>query len=100
MLQSFQTYQLAKTLYRQCEGIQTRAYIRDQLVRAALSVVLNVAEGSAKPTAKERRRFYSISLASLREVQAILDLLGDQETFAYTDRVGGCLYRLSRPRTG
>ena len=66
MLQKFETYQLAIKLYRQVEGLRIKSYPRDHLQRACLSVALNLAEGSAKPTVKERRRFYGISLASLR----------------------------------
>ena len=94
MLKHFRTYELAKALYTECQAIQVRHYVKDQLRRASLSVVLNLAEGSAKPTLKERRRFYAISLGSLREVQAILDLLGNSKAFTLADQVGGCLYRL------
>ncbi|MEK7689411.1 MAG: four helix bundle protein [Bdellovibrionota bacterium] len=50
MLQKFETYQLALQLYRNCQSVKAAAYIKDQLNRAALSVVLNTAEGSAKDT--------------------------------------------------
>ena len=96
MLEGFRTYRLSKELYGACKKVPAAHYERDQLLRAALSVVLNLAEGSAKATPKERRRFYGISLASLREVQAILDLLPRREEFALADRLGGGLYRLSR----
>ena len=95
MLHKFETYQLATQLYQSCLKIQAPRYVRDQLLRASLSVVLNLAEGSAKPSAKDRRRFYSISLASTREVQAILQLLSANEAFALADRVGACCYRLT-----
>ncbi|MFH1017330.1 MAG: four helix bundle protein [Pseudomonadota bacterium] len=95
MLENFRTYQQSKELLGRCEGLKARGYVKDQLLRAALSVVLNLAEGSAKPTPKERRRFYAIALGSLREVQAILDLLKRPEEFAIADRVGAGLYRLT-----
>lgn len=94
MLEKFETYQVAKELYRLCEIISTKGYIKDQLMRAALSVVLNLSEGSAKPTAKDRRRFYAISYASVREVQAILDLIGRSKEYSLANRLGGMLYRL------
>ena len=53
--------------------------IKDQLERASLSIVLNLAEGSAKTTAKERARFYSIAYASLRETQVLLEILEQTE---------------------
>ena len=96
MLKNFRTYQLAIQLYHRCEQLRIRGPLRDQLRRASSSVVLNVAEGSAKPTAKERRRFYSISLASLREIQAILELARCSVVAELADHVGACLYKLSR----
>ena len=38
--------------------------IRDQLKRAAMSVPLNIAEGTGKPTAPDRARFYGIARGS------------------------------------
>ena len=56
--------------------------------------MLNLAEGSAKPTAKDRKKFYYISLGSLREVQAILDMIGHFELAKQADRLGAYLYKL------
>ena len=50
-------------------------YLKDQLVRAASSVALNLSEGSAKRSPKDRRRFYEIALGSMRECEAIVELL-------------------------
>jgi four helix bundle protein len=99
MLSGFEAYQLALRLYRRGRGIHCPGYVRDHLQRACLSVVLNLAEGSAKPTPKERQRFYSIALGSLREVQAVLDMnQSGSEIITLADRMGAMLYRLSRPR--
>ena len=98
MLKHFRTYELAKALYTECQAIQVRHYVKDQLRRASLSVVLNVAEGSAKPTKRDRMKFYNIAFGSLREVQAILELeeglLG--QLIPLADHLGACLYRLTR----
>ncbi len=56
MLKNFRTFELAVQLYRGCEQVQARSHLRDQLLRASLSVVLNVSEGSAKPSLKDRKR--------------------------------------------
>lgn len=48
-----------------------------QLVRASLSVVLNIAEGSGKTSDKELNRYFDISLGSLHEVMALVDTLRD-----------------------
>jgi four helix bundle protein len=50
---------------------------RDQLWRAALSIPLNIAEGTGRITPKDRRNFYVIARSSIFEVVAILDILKD-----------------------
>ena len=50
------------------------AYMADQLRRAALSVVLNIAEGYGKPTKSDQRRFYAIARGSAMECGAVFDV--------------------------
>jgi len=50
-------------------------YLSDQLNRAIASVALNIAEGNAKFSHAERRRFFKIARASIAEVGACLDLM-------------------------
>ena len=94
MLKNFRSFHLATELYQKCQGIHAAMHLKDQLLRASLSVALNLAEGSAKPTAKERRRFYSIALASLRETQALLMLMDRKEEQPLADHLGASLYKL------
>jgi four helix bundle protein len=101
MLAHFRTYQLAVQLHAACRALRLPAYLRSQLLRAASSVALNLAEGSAKPTAKDQARFYSIALGSLRECQAVLQL-ADLESAAVAkaaDRLGAHLFCLIRSRS-
>ena len=49
--------------------------VGSQLIRSALSVILNIAEGSGKTSDKELNRFIEISLGSLYETLACLDIL-------------------------
>ena len=49
----------------------------DQLKRAAISIVLNIAEGSGKSTDKELIRYFDIALGSLNEVLAACDVMKD-----------------------
>ena len=50
-------------------------YLSDQLKRAMASIVLNIAEGNAKGSFNERRRFFRIARASAAEVGACIDLM-------------------------
>jgi len=49
--------------------------IADQLMRAATSVALNIAEGAGEFSGKEKARFYRIAKRSATESAAILDVL-------------------------
>ena len=76
-----------------------KAFMRDQLLRASSSVALNLAEGNARRTQKDRLRFFNIALSSLREVQMIC-ILEDLEKLAQkADRLGGMIYALNRSVT-
>ena len=49
--------------------------LRDQLERASLSVVLNIAEGAGRRSSPDKRRFYEIARGSTTETAAIVDVL-------------------------
>ena len=94
MLENFRTYQLARSFYFNCRGLKMKGHCKDQFDRALLSIVLNLAEGSGKLTAKDKRRFYAIAFGSLREVQALLDLNGYDRALKLSDPLAASLYRL------
>ncbi|MGH7656946.1 MAG: four helix bundle protein [Gemmatimonadales bacterium] len=52
-----------------------RWFLADQLLRAAASVVLNIAEGAAEFSAREKARFYRIARRSAAECAGALDVL-------------------------
>ena len=56
-----------------------------QLRRAALSVQLNIAEGSSRKSEIERRRYYEISRGSIIEIDTILDIAVELEYFKKDD---------------
>jgi four helix bundle protein len=48
--------------------------LTNQLRRAAVSIVSNIAEGSARKSNVERKRFYEISRASLVEIDTQIEI--------------------------
>ena len=84
-----------------CRKLRVSWQLYDQLFRASASVALNLAEGSGKNTAAEQRRFYNISLGSLRECEAILALerVQNPELQATLNQLGAILFTLSRKPT-
>ncbi len=57
------------------EGLpRGRSYLADQLLRAATSIPLNIAEGAGEYSLKEKARFYRIARRSATECAAILDV--------------------------
>jgi len=51
-----------------------RGYLADQLQRAALSIVLNIAEGAGKFSSKDKAAFYLRARGSTTESAAVLDV--------------------------
>jgi four helix bundle protein len=101
-LTGFRTYGLALQFHKLCFSLRVPGHLRNQLVRAASSIVLNLAEGSSKPQPRERARFYRIALGSLRECQAVLDLVPEYPAshVIAADRLGASLYRLCKGTVG
>src|SRR3990172_11853961 len=78
----FQVYKDSKLLYKRIVAI-TKLFPRehwelgDQLRRAILSVCLNIAEGSAKYSDRDFKRYVENSLGSINESLACLDIALD-----------------------
>lgn len=72
-------YQLAIEFAAQADQISEslprgRRYLADQLQRAALGIVLNIAEGSGRFSPGDKSAFYTRSRASATESAAVLDV--------------------------
>jgi four helix bundle protein len=66
----FECYKISKIL-----PPEEKFNMVQQLRRAALSVQLNIAEGSSRKSVIERKRYYEISRGSVIEIDAIFDII-------------------------
>ena len=64
---------------KQVRGI---ADLRDQLLRASESVVLNIAEGAGRFGRDDKRRFYRFASGSAMECAGVLELLRNRGTLS------------------
>ena len=75
MPSEFRTKNLAIEFARLCLKLKVPFSLQDQLHRAACSIPLNLSEGSARHTPKDRHKFYRTALGSFREVETLLEIL-------------------------
>lgn len=68
--------QLVKQVYTISEKLPKgeECNLKSQIRRAAVSIVSNIAEGSARKSVAERRRFYEVARSSALEVDAQLEV--------------------------
>jgi len=78
-----EVYSISRQFVKECYKAisefppEERYALTQQIKRAALSVHLNIAEGSSRKSDTERKRFYEIARGSLIEVDAALDVASD-----------------------
>ena len=77
--QRLRCYQLGMLIAKAMPGILMKwpkgyYYLSDQLKRAVASIVLNIAEGNSRLSQVERKRFFTISMASTSEVSSIFEI--------------------------
>jgi four helix bundle protein len=97
--------ELAKDVYKLARLMpkQEEYRLTGQMIRAAVSIAANIAEGSARATRKDYTHFVSIAKGSAAELETLLLLAGDAELLSReitkgvlekTDRVARMLTRL------
>ncbi|MBI3589552.1 MAG: four helix bundle protein [Candidatus Liptonbacteria bacterium] len=64
---------------------QYRYDLGNQVIRSSFSIILNIAEGSGKSSDKEMNRFINISLGSVNETLAALDVMKDNKFINQND---------------
>lgn len=76
-------YQKAKEVNRKIQKVlavkSMNLFIRDQLYRASISMVINIAEGTGRFSKLDRKNYYVISRGSLYECASLLELLADEK---------------------
>ena len=78
--QRLDIYETSKLFVHECYKLtnqlpaEERFGMISQIRRAALSVHLNIAEGSSRKSEAERKRYYEIARGSVIEIDAALDI--------------------------
>ena len=95
-MKTFRTLDLAVEFYQLAQSLKVPKHLRDQLDRASSSISLNLAEGNAKFSYKDKARIYQIAYGSLWECQTILQLAktSDDAVVAKSKHLGSSIYRL------
>lgn len=78
--QKLDVFTIAKSFTLECYRFtkllpsEERFNMIQQIRRAALSVYLNIAEGSSRKSVAERKRYYEVARGSIIEIDAALDV--------------------------
>ena len=76
---NLESYKTARELVKSCYKLtlvlpaEEKFALAQQIRRAAMSVKLNIAEGSSRKSEVERKRFYEISRGSVIEIDAAFE---------------------------
>lgn len=76
---NLEAYKIARDFLKECYKVSSllpseeKYNLTQQIRRAALSVKLNIAEGSSRKSEIERKRFYQISRGSLIEIDTAFE---------------------------
>ena len=84
-------FQVNQELYRLLKSnTKMPPYLKNQLGRASLSTMLNIAEGSAKYSLKDRRNFFITARGSAFECASLICFLNEEGELA--DELKNSLY--------
>ncbi|MBI2024820.1 MAG: four helix bundle protein [Candidatus Harrisonbacteria bacterium] len=87
--ENLEVYKKAKELNKEVLSFlqvnkQINSYIRDQLRRASISIVINIAEGSGKFSKADKRSFYTTARGSTYECVSLLELILEEKQITQT----------------
>jgi|SRR3972149_12340411 len=87
--EKLEVYQKAKALNKEVlkflrENRLLDNYLRDQLKRASISILINIAEGSGRFSKADKRNFYTISRGSVYECVSLLEIIHDENCIEKT----------------
>ncbi len=54
------------------------SFLKDQLRRASISIVINIAEGSGKFSKADKRNFYTIARGSVYECVSLFEIIAEE----------------------
>lgn len=61
------------------QNVHINIFLQNQLKRASMSIVLNIAEGSGRFTKPDKKNFYTIARGSVYECVSIFDILRNEK---------------------
>jgi four helix bundle protein len=95
-MKTFRTLDLAIGFSKLAGQLKYKDHLKEQLERAESSIALNLSEGNAKGSAREKPNIFHMAYGSLRECQTIFKLmnLDDKKLLDHADALGACLYKL------
>src|SRR5690242_11340457 len=81
--QKLDVYKVSHEMLLECYKItkqlppEEKYVLTSQIRRASLSVKLNIAEGAARKSTAERKRFYEVARSSVVEIDSALEAVAD-----------------------
>ena len=75
-------YQKARNVNKKVQKLliekKINGFLRDQLYRASVSMVINIAEGTGKFSKNDHKNFYVVSRGSVFECASLMEMLCDE----------------------